>query len=687
LKKHLILVMFALTASNVFAQSAAPQNVYGCMPLPSDSIFYARVDSLPVLALSSEYTAHMGNATLNFDSSLGVTVADNKTPVTKFSFLYTPGYNALSWSFPPYYELDRQAGSLGGGNADHHSITVQHQTCTVYEIYHDYISASTGTVQPVRCGSGLCTATSGFQYGSSTDAMPSYGTTDAAGLPLLPLLWRAHEIMDGNLHHPARFTLAKGYIQAGNPMWPAIASNGWGGVDWPAYGTHFRLMASANINVSTLTPVQLQYAQTIITALKQYGLILADIGSNMQVAVDDEVRRNPDLVKALTVVGSQIHASNLEAVDVSSLKFSAASYRTTLPMTFDPANQVMVGTPYTYLNIQAGVTGYPLQSWVNGSTDQEVNWSVQSGNIGSITADGLYTPPASVTGVVTGVLKVAAAVDATAYSTVYVRILPEGVIRVAAGNQMTTTTDHLGQVWQPNMFLSGGGMQMFAGDYPGWPKPQNATQAAELPVYETFAYTYGDDIVGNFVVPNGAYRVHLMFGQPYFGKHPANCTLPATLHGPLTLESQHTSIAQNFDFGQAIGHVCAVPVDFYMPAVVTTNTLEFALRNTTPPGAFAPASPTLSGFEIIPDPPSAHLEIYPEQPTKVAAGASLQLYAIGWYMSNSVQWVLVSGPGSISSSGLYKAPAKAPATPQSVVIEAKSTANPGVTKTITLTVP
>lgn len=347
----------------------------------------------------------------------------------------------------------------------------------------------------------------------------------------------------------------------------------------------------------------------------------------------------------------------------------------------------MVGTPYSFLNIQAGVTGYQLTSWVNGSANQEVQWSVQSGNIGSVTPDGLYTPPASVSGTIAGILKVTAAVDPTAYSTVYVRVLPPGTIRVVAGNQTSTVTDHLGQVWQPNIFLLGGDSIARGGDYPGWPVPQNATQAAELPVYESFFYTYGDDIVGKFVVPNGNYQIHLLLGQPYNGAKPSGCTFPATMHGPLLVESQYLPIAHNYDFGAGINHQCAVPVDLYMPAMVADNTLEFALRNVTPLSNYSPASPVLSGFEIVPDTSKPHLTIDTQQQTTVAAGTSLQLYAVGWYMNSAVTWTLVSGPGSVSPTGVYTAPAIAPAASQTVTIVAASQNDPDIEAVLTLTVP
>lgn len=172
----------------------------------------------------------------------------------------------------------------------------------------------------------------------------------------------------------------------------------------------------------------------------------------------------------------------------------------------------MVGTPYsTFLNIQAG-TSMQLQSWVNGPVaTKSVLWDVAAGDVGIVTANGFYTPPANVSGVVKGVLKVTALADPTASSTVYVRVLPAGPIRIAAGLRSGTMTDKLGQVWMANVFFKGGDTVYHSSDYPNWPAPRDATQAAQLNVYETTSYTYGNDLLTNLVVPNGTYSVRLMF--------------------------------------------------------------------------------------------------------------------------------------------------------------------------------
>ena len=87
-----------------------------------------------------------------------------------------------------------------------------------------------------------CNASSGDDYDPTT-----YGVvagTDAAGLPQY-LTLRLDEIKNNAIHHPSRFTLARGYIQSadsGTPnLWPATGTNGWGSPSALPFGARLRL--------------------------------------------------------------------------------------------------------------------------------------------------------------------------------------------------------------------------------------------------------------------------------------------------------------------------------------------------------------------------------------------------------------------------------------------------------------
>jgi hypothetical protein len=236
---------------------------------------------------------------------------------------------------------------------------------------------------------------------------------------------------------------------------------------------------------------------------------------------------------------------------------------------------------------------------VNGpGSGSGVAWQVASGDIGTVAADGFYTPPAAVSGLVKGVLTVTSVADPTASSTVYVRILPEGPIRIAAGLRQGTITDRSKQVWLPNIFFRGGDT-VYGSSYPNWPLPSDPTQASSIAVYQTYAHTFSNDFVTKLVVPNGSYRLRVMFGQQY-GVNMKDCPFPASWHNHVSVEVQNQIVVSDFDFGESIGYACAVPVDLNLTANVTNNVLEVALRNTVPDGAAQTTTPQFNGIEILP---------------------------------------------------------------------------------------
>ncbi len=231
----------------------------GCPVLPNDAIFNVRIDSLPLNANSAAWSANAApNIGLFFDTSWGTSIGDNTMPLTDETFYYTSTANG-PWLIPPVPYLKRENGDYvgRGNNEDHHVLAVNRSTCQFYETYNNFLTAA-----PCPNPAQTCTATSGWAYSSASYVLPANGSTDAASLPLAPLTLHLDEIKAGAVRHPLRFTLARGYIQAGNPLWPAFGTNGWGASNMPPYGARFRLKASYNI--SSFTPA----AQTILTGLK-----------------------------------------------------------------------------------------------------------------------------------------------------------------------------------------------------------------------------------------------------------------------------------------------------------------------------------------------------------------------------------------------------------------------------------
>ncbi len=124
---------------------------------------------------------------------------------------------------------------------------------------------------------------------------------------------RYDEVAAGLIGHAIRFTAPstqRAYV------WPArhFASS-ITDPDLPPMGQRFRLKAS--FDIFGFSPE----IQVILTAMKQYGLILADNGSAWYISGAPDERWNNDMLRELKA----IPGSAFEAVDVSELQVSPDS--------------------------------------------------------------------------------------------------------------------------------------------------------------------------------------------------------------------------------------------------------------------------------------------------------------------------------------------------------------------------
>jgi hypothetical protein len=161
-------------------------------------------------------------------------------------------------------------------------------------------------------------AASGAAYDLSSNALRPDGWTsaDAAGLPIFPGLVTYDEVESGEITHAVRFTAS----QTRNAhVWPArhdASSNT--GSQYPPMGQRFRL--KADFDISGYSPE----IQVILTAMKRYGLILADNGASWFISGAPDARWDNDMLHEW----DDIPGSAFEAVDVSSLQVDPSSGRT-----------------------------------------------------------------------------------------------------------------------------------------------------------------------------------------------------------------------------------------------------------------------------------------------------------------------------------------------------------------------
>ncbi len=158
--------------------------------------------------------------------------------------------------------LDAPVEGGTAANGDRHVIALRSDTCELFELYRSFQSG------------GGWIADSGARFNLRSNALRPLGWTsaDAAGLPILPGLVRFDEVAAGEIRHAIRITFAQtrdGYIL---PATHAASSRA--DLTLPPMGMRLRLRA--DFGVAGLTG----QARVIAVAMQQYGVIVADNGSN-----------------------------------------------------------------------------------------------------------------------------------------------------------------------------------------------------------------------------------------------------------------------------------------------------------------------------------------------------------------------------------------------------------------------
>ncbi len=169
--------------------------------------------------------------------------------------------------------------------------------CTLYEIYN----AQNFTSAPWKADNAAI-----FHLGSNALRPDGWTSADAAGLPILPGLVRYDEVMSGTVKHAIRFTMAKTANYFIHPATHGASSNA---LYYPPMGLRLRLKASTNI--ASLS----KESQVIFAAMKKYGIIVADNGSDWFFSGDSDDRWSSTLMDSLVTDFGKIHGSDFEVVE------------------------------------------------------------------------------------------------------------------------------------------------------------------------------------------------------------------------------------------------------------------------------------------------------------------------------------------------------------------------------------
>jgi hypothetical protein len=300
----LILVGLALGAARPVAQSGVVLNesLVGREVFPVDNWWNQDISSAPVAAQSQALIDWISGKTPSNPTArrqmhpdfgpppygIPYVVVSGSQPLVPVTFILYGSQSDPGAPGAPGYPIPDEArtqpnyieGAVPGGgtSGDRHFLIIDRDRWRLFELFATRWNASASRWE----------ADSGAYFNLATnDRRPETWTSaDAAGLAILPGLVKYDEAYGtGEILHAFRFSTraTNGYV------WPASHRAG-STAGAPPLGTRLRLKASKNI---ASYPPQIQ---RIFRAMKTYGLILADNGSDMYVQGTMDGRWNNDIL-------------------------------------------------------------------------------------------------------------------------------------------------------------------------------------------------------------------------------------------------------------------------------------------------------------------------------------------------------------------------------------------------------
>jgi hypothetical protein len=302
-----LVLALSLAASPAPAATRHPVPGTSCTVFPTNNIWNTDISKLPTDPHSRVWlrTMQAGRTLLHPDFGappygLPYAVVGAGHRMVRLHFTYAGESDRVPYPFGPDIPLE--------GGSDRHALIIRKDTCKLYELY----AADWNGGDP-RAGSGAV-----FDLGSNALRPDGYTSADAAGLPIFPGLIRYDEVKAGSIDHAIRFTAE---LTRDQHLWPARHDAGHSNPDYPPMGARFRL--KGGYDLSRFSPK----ARVILRAMKRYGMILADNGSNFFFQGTMDRRWTNRLLDQLKTVP----ASAFVAVDVSACRVSKDSARAVCP--------------------------------------------------------------------------------------------------------------------------------------------------------------------------------------------------------------------------------------------------------------------------------------------------------------------------------------------------------------------
>jgi hypothetical protein len=272
-----------------------------CTVFPKTNPWNRRVDRLPVARNSAAIIASIGTGTgLHADfgsglwegSPIGIPfdVVTRTTRRSRVSFDYADESDHVGYPIPKRVHVE--------GGSDHHALLLDRDACRLYEL---------GGLER-RGGRRHAWAGATWSLRSNRVRPAGWTSADAAGLPILPGLARYDEVRRGVIDHALRFTVARtrrAYVYPARHYASDLTDP-----SLPPMGLRVRLKVSFDVR-----PFPRQ-ARIVLTALKRYGMLVADNGSDWYVSGAPNKGWSNDQLHTL----GRVKGSAFEVVDTSTLR-------------------------------------------------------------------------------------------------------------------------------------------------------------------------------------------------------------------------------------------------------------------------------------------------------------------------------------------------------------------------------
>jgi len=273
----------------------------GFVPFPSDNLWNTDISALPVDPNSANIINFIGS-TVSLHPDFGAGEIKNQTIGIPYQVVagtqakVNVTLNAFADESDPGPEPIPANALIEGypkpGNGDRHVLVLDKDGCWLYELYN----------ASVRNGKWSADQASIWDMTIDEQRPYTWTSADAAGLPVFVGLARFDEVAAGSINHALRFTVPTSQRAFVLPATHWASTNT--SASAPPMGTRLRLKASFDMSGFPADD------QVILTALKKYGMILADNGSAIFISGAPDSRWNNNDLNLL----KSITASNFEVV-------------------------------------------------------------------------------------------------------------------------------------------------------------------------------------------------------------------------------------------------------------------------------------------------------------------------------------------------------------------------------------